>query len=47
MATTVMVTVEAATVMVTVEAATVMVTVEAVNGHDSNDDSRGSEWPQQ
>ena len=28
-------------------AATVMMTVEAVNGHNSNDDSRGSEWPQQ
>ena len=26
---------------------TVMVTVEAVNGSNSNDDSRGSEWPQQ
>ena len=26
---------------------TVMVTVEAVNGHNSNDDSRGSEWQQQ
>ena len=26
---------------------TVMLTVEAVNGHNSNDDSRGSEWPQQ
>ena len=26
---------------------TVMVTVEAVNGHNSNGDSRGSEWPQQ
>ena len=47
MDTTVMMTVEAATVMVTVEAATVMMTVEAVNGHNSNDDSRCSEWPQQ
>ena len=28
-------------------ATTVMVTVEAVNGHNSNGDSRGSEWPQQ
>ena len=28
-------------------AATVMVTVEAVNGSNSNDDSRGSEWQQQ
>ena len=37
----------ATTVMMTVEAATVMVTVEAVNGHNSNDDSRGSEWQQQ
>ena len=26
---------------------TVMVTVDAVNGHNSNGDSRGSEWPQQ
>ena len=43
MAATVIVTVEAATVMMTVEAATVMVPVEAVNGHNSNDDSRGSE----
>ena len=25
----------------------VMMTVEAVNGHNSNDDSRGSEWTQQ
>ena len=37
----------ATTVMVTVEAATVMMTVEAVNGHNSNGDSRGSEWTQQ
>ena len=28
-------------------AATVMVTVEAVNGHNSNGDSRCSEWTQQ
>ena len=35
------------TVMVTVEATTVMMTVEAVNGHNSNGDSRGSEWQQQ
>ena len=28
-------------------ATTVMVTVEAVNGSNSNDDSRGSEWQQQ
>ena len=28
-------------------ATTVMVTVEAVNGHNSNGDSRGSEWTQQ
>ena len=28
-------------------ATTVMMTVEAVNGHNSNGDSRGSEWPQQ
>ena len=37
----------ATTVMMTVDAATVMVTVEAVNGHNSNDDSRCSGWPQQ
>ena len=37
----------AATVMMTVEAATVMMTVQAVNGSNSNDDSRGSEWQQQ
>ena len=28
-------------------ATTVMVTVETVNGSNSNDDSRGSEWQQQ
>ena len=28
-------------------ATTVMVTVDAVNGHNSNGDSRGSEWTQQ
>ena len=47
MAATVMMTVEAATVIMTVDAATVMMTVEAVNCHNSNGDSRGSEWQQQ
>ena len=28
-------------------AATVMVAVEVVNSHNSDGDSRGSEWPQQ